>query len=171
MSDIRGFPLRLNILWKITIRWRETWLWVRQVVQYHMRLCSVGCEFAGWPVLPGARAALSERARAGGVMGLWTLTIWPLGGWFPHWLSLFPANNWDLIWEEISKAPVTPLLRSDRFLSLALKETSPSQDALWRPWLAVGSFFVTLWLTGVLSFYLTKISDKSALGTVHKSWL
>lgn len=58
----------------------------------------------------------------------------PWGGWFPLWLSLFPANNWDLIWEEISKAPVTPLLRPDRFPSLALKETSPSHDALWRPW-------------------------------------
>lgn len=45
-----------------------------------------------------ARAALSERARTEGVRGLWMLTIWPLGGWFPHWLPLFLANNWDLIW-------------------------------------------------------------------------
>lgn len=100
----------------------------------HALLSSVDCEFAGWPVSPAARVALSARARAGGVSGLWTLTIWPSGGWFPHWLPLFPVNNWDLICEEISKAPVTPLLHSDRFLALALKETSPSRVALRRPW-------------------------------------
>lgn len=106
--------------------------------EYRLYASSLDRELAGWPILPGARAALSERARAGGVRGFWTLTIWPLGGWFPHWLPLFPANNWDLIWEEISKAPVTPLLCSDRFPSLALKETSLSSDALWRPWVVEG---------------------------------
>lgn len=112
-------------------------------ISYERTLCtsSVDWESAGWPVSPRARAALSERARAGGVRGLWTLTIWPLGGWFPHWLPLFPANNWDLIWEEISKALVTPLLRSDRFPSLVLKETSlrPMLLCGGREWLRFGS--------------------------------
>lgn len=60
---------------------------------------------------------LSDRARAGGVgvgggaLNADHLAFW--GGWFPHWLPLFMANNWDLIWEEISKAPATSALRSD----------------------------------------------------------
>lgn len=120
--------------------------------EYMLCTGSVDCGFAGWPVWPTARTALSDRARAGGVRGLWTLTIWPLGGWFPHWLPLFPPNNWDLIWEEISKDPVTPLLRSDRFPSLALKETSPSHDALWTPWV-VG---VCLCDCGILTFLFLK---------------
>lgn len=65
---------------------------------------------------------LSDRARAGGVMGC--SERWPSGpGGVPDWLPLFVANNWDLIWE-ISKAPTTSALRTDRFPSLVLKEMS-----------------------------------------------
>lgn len=83
-----------------------------------------------------ARAALSERARAEGVRGLWTLTIWPLGGWFPHWLPLFLANNWDLIWPGggVNKTPVTPLLQLHRTASWALKESSLWSVLLCEGW-------------------------------------
>lgn len=101
-------------------------MWVKQVVHYYTRtrysVCIVNM-LGGLSPLEHAQPC-QERARAVEVRGLWTLTIWPLGGWFPHWLPLFPVNNWDLIWEEISKSLVTPLLRMDRFLSVALKETS-----------------------------------------------
>lgn len=136
--------------------------------EYTLCTNSVDCEFAGWP---GTRAALSERARAGGVRGLWALTIWPLGGWFPHWLSLFLANNWDLIWEEISKTPMTQLLRSNRFPSLVLKETSLSRVALWRPWVVeVWQWTLSLCECGILTFYFSNRKIKLALGILKVSW-
>lgn len=72
---------------------------------------------------------LSDRPRGRRGQGeLWTLTIWSsgggAGGWFPHWLPLFVANNWDLIWKEISKAPATSALRADGFSSVVLQEMS-----------------------------------------------
>ena len=117
-------------------------------------------DFAGWPVSPRARAALSARTRAGGVRGLWMLTIWPLGGWFPHWLPLFPANNWDLIWEEISKAPVTPLGQ------VFEGDISLSHGALWRPWAGSGH----LWHCGILTFYTSNRKIKLPLGILWGIW-
>lgn len=120
-------------LWKKKVRIISKYIEVR-VVQYTRTVRTVGIvNSLGGPVSPAEHTqAVTERARAGGVRGLRTLTIWPLGGWFPHWLPLFLANNRDLIWEEISKGPVTPLLCSDRFLSLAFEEMSLSRVALWR---------------------------------------
>lgn len=87
---------------------------------YTAHMKTADCDYAGWPE---HAQPLSDRARAGGGSG-GALNADHLapggGGWFSHWLSLFMANNWDLICEEISKAPTTSALGTDRFPSLEL---------------------------------------------------
>lgn len=91
----------------------------------------VDCECAGWPASPIEHARLCRKGqglkRSGGSEH-WPSGPW--GGWFPHWVSLFLANNRDLIWlgwgggEGVSKASMTPLLHSHRFPAAALRESS-----------------------------------------------
>lgn len=81
----------------------------------------------------------SESPKTAGVRGLWSMTIWPLGAGFLTGHHCSPANNWDLIWKEISKGLVTPLVHTDRICLLALKETS----------LFHFSFGIGLWCLGL----------------------
>lgn len=100
----------------ITVSWWA--LWISWVAFLDESTCSPVTESKGW--------------KGQVVWGLWTLTIWPLGGWFPYWLPLFLTNNWDLIWVEISKAPWHHSCNGTVFCSfffilrIALKETSLS---------------------------------------------
>lgn len=65
-------------------------------------------DLGGLTLCEHAQPSRMQRAGPDGSAGLPTLTIWPLGGWFPQWLPLFPTNNWDLIWEEISDISPAP---------------------------------------------------------------
>lgn len=120
----------LSVYPKQNTGWKPLTLELRATsMREHMPCRSnVDCECAGWPVSPIEHAQLCGRGqglkRSGGSEH-WPSGPW--GGWFPHWVSLFLANNRDLIWlgwgggEGVSKASVTPLLHSHRFPLCSLK--------------------------------------------------
>lgn len=98
---------------------------------------------------------------------------WPSGPWGAGFLTsclCSPVNNWDLIWEEISKAPVTPAFGQVSLLSLK-GDIYPPHVALWRPWaVEVWQQAFSLCVCGMLTFYFSNREIELAHGTLQMTW-